>query len=285
MSKKGIIYKITNPNSKIYIGQTTKLLKRKGAYKRLDSCIQNQIILYRSLKKYGWDAHSFEIIESCDFEKLNERERYWQEFYDVLGENGLNCRLTETNSLKRVSTIELSINLAKADENLLKVYLEIWNLYISGKNTTYIKNLYPDIDNKVVWKIKSGTHWFNKYLEEKYNIFYNDYKHLIPLNRFSSEQKAEILRLYYKEDYTVKQISKMLNCNFLTIYKILKIDKRKPSKKPNIIIQLDLNNNFIKEWTSAKEIENTLKFSRNSINAACNGNLKTYKKYKWKYKK
>ena len=32
MSKKGIIYKITNPNSKIYIGQTTKLLKRKGAY-------------------------------------------------------------------------------------------------------------------------------------------------------------------------------------------------------------------------------------------------------------
>ena len=67
MSKKGIIYKITNPNSKIYIGQTTKLLKRKGAYKRLDSCIQNQIILYRSLKKYGWNAHSFEIIESCDF--------------------------------------------------------------------------------------------------------------------------------------------------------------------------------------------------------------------------
>lgn len=285
MDNKGVIYKITNPNGKIYIGQTTKLLKRKGAYKRLDSCIQNQIVLYRSLKKYGWDAHTFEIIENCDYEKLNERERYWQDFYNVLGKNGLNCILTETTELKRVYTTALSISRAKADENLLTSYLEIWNLYISGKNTKYINNLYPDIDDKVIWKIKSGTHWFNKYLKEKYDIHYDDYKHLIPLNRFSYKQKAEILKLYYEENYTVKQVSEILNCSPITLYKILKINKRKPSKKSNVVIQLDLENNFIKEWTSAKEIENVLKFSKNSINAACNGTLKTYKKYKWKYKK
>lgn len=285
MKEKGIIYKITNPNGKVYIGQTTNLLKRKGAYKRLDSCIQNQVVLYRSLKKYGWDTHIFEIIENCDFEKLNVRERYWQDFYDVLGKNGLNCRLTETNDLKRVSTIELSINMAKADENLLASYLEIWNLYVSGKNTSYIKNLYPHVNNKVIWKIKSGTHWFNKYLEEKYNINYNDYKHFIPSNRFSFEQKTEVLKLYYENDYTVKQISEMLNCNALTLYKILKIEKRKPSKKSNVIIQSDLDGNFIREWNSTTEIQDVLKFSKNSINAACNGTLKTYKKYKWKYKK
>lgn len=57
---------------------------------------KSQTAIYRSLLKYGWDNHTFEVIEECEVEKLNERERYWQEYYDVLGKKGLNCRLTET---------------------------------------------------------------------------------------------------------------------------------------------------------------------------------------------
>jgi len=88
------IYKITNPKGKIYIGQSINIEKRKKQYSRLNNC-KEQIKLYHSLKKYGYSNHTFEIVEECEVEELNIRERYWQDFYNVL-EEGLNLRLTET---------------------------------------------------------------------------------------------------------------------------------------------------------------------------------------------
>lgn len=52
------------------------------------------MLLSRSVKKYGWEAHKFEIIEECAMQELNKRERHWQDFYDVLN-GGLNCKLTK----------------------------------------------------------------------------------------------------------------------------------------------------------------------------------------------
>ena len=88
------IYKITSPSSKTYIGQSINIEKRIMWYKRLRCKSQKK--LYNSFIKYGVDAHNFEIIEECDILLLNERERYWQDYYDVLN-NGLNLRLTSTN--------------------------------------------------------------------------------------------------------------------------------------------------------------------------------------------
>jgi group I intron endonuclease len=85
------IYKIINPKDKIYIGQTVNWDRRKKDYKIL-RC-KGQIKLYNSFKKYGIENHIFEIIEECSVEDLNKKERYWQDFHNVL-ENGLNCRLT-----------------------------------------------------------------------------------------------------------------------------------------------------------------------------------------------
>jgi group I intron endonuclease len=88
------IYKITSPSRKIYIGQTTNFSKRKNYYK--NGAKPYQVRIYNSLEKYGYDAHTIEFIEQCLVDNLNERERYWQDFYDVIGKYGLNCRLTET---------------------------------------------------------------------------------------------------------------------------------------------------------------------------------------------
>lgn len=90
------IYKITNPKGKIYIGQSINLEKRKREYSKLQSC-KNQKKLYTSLIKYGFNSHNFEIIEQCTILELNIRERYWQDFYNVLSKEGLNCLLTRTN--------------------------------------------------------------------------------------------------------------------------------------------------------------------------------------------
>jgi len=90
------IYKITSPSGKIYIGKSIHINIRKNDYSSKDKC-KTQPRLFNSIKKYGWDKHIMEIIEICTVDNLSERERHWQDFYDVLGENGLNCMLTLTS--------------------------------------------------------------------------------------------------------------------------------------------------------------------------------------------
>jgi group I intron endonuclease len=85
------IYKITSPSGKIYIGQSINWKRRYLEYKRLQCKYQRK--LYNSLLKHGVENHQFEIIEECNEEQLNEREIYWGEYYNVLGENGLVLKL------------------------------------------------------------------------------------------------------------------------------------------------------------------------------------------------
>src|SRR5690349_17773883 len=90
------IYKITSPSGRIYIGQSVDIRYRFYKYNCL-SC-KKQTRLYNSFLKYEVINHIFEIIEKCEENNLNIRERYWQDFYNVLDNNkGLNCRLTKTD--------------------------------------------------------------------------------------------------------------------------------------------------------------------------------------------
>lgn len=90
------IYKITSPTGKIYIGQSTKIEQRFEYYKNLNC--KHQVKLFRSLEKHRPENHNFEVIEECEESRLNLRERYWQEKYDVLNkEKGLNLRYTKVD--------------------------------------------------------------------------------------------------------------------------------------------------------------------------------------------
>jgi hypothetical protein len=112
MTKKTCgIYKITSPVGRVYIGQSRNIEHRFISYKRSCSANKTQIRLDRSFKKHGVTTHIFEIIESCFFENLNKRERYWQDFYDVLN-GGLNCILVETDELPRIITDEHRDNIS-----------------------------------------------------------------------------------------------------------------------------------------------------------------------------
>jgi group I intron endonuclease len=81
------IYKITSPSNKVYIGQSIDIERRFRHYKRI-AC-KEQIKIYHSLLKYGVDAHIFEVLELCEIEELNNRERHYQDLYDSVA-NGLN---------------------------------------------------------------------------------------------------------------------------------------------------------------------------------------------------
>lgn len=103
MNKIGI-YKITNPKGKIYIGQSINIEKRFNEYRTIKN-IRKQRLIYNSLCKYSSELHTFEIVEECELESLNERERYWQDHYDVLN-NGMNLKLTSTNDKTGRNSIE-----------------------------------------------------------------------------------------------------------------------------------------------------------------------------------
>ena len=69
------IYKITNLlNNKIYIGQSLNIERRfkEHCYKGKES----RIPLDLAIQKYGKDNFTFEIIENCLKEELNEKETY-----------------------------------------------------------------------------------------------------------------------------------------------------------------------------------------------------------------
>lgn len=81
------IYKITNLiNGKIYIGQSVHIERRwqEHCQPSTKSMISNAI------KKYGKENFSFQIIEECPIEKLNEKEAFYIKQFNSLSPNGYN---------------------------------------------------------------------------------------------------------------------------------------------------------------------------------------------------
>ena len=85
------IYKITSPTGKIYIGQSIDCLKRESNYK--NQYCKNQTKLYNSIKKYGWDKHTLEVIHICNRDELNKLEVYYIELHQCFNsEYGMNLK-------------------------------------------------------------------------------------------------------------------------------------------------------------------------------------------------
>ena len=91
------IYKITNKiNNKSYIGQSIHIEQRWEEHLYQSSGCS---LLKYALHKYGKDNFSFEVIEECNQEELNEKEQYWIKYYDTFY-NGYNLTLGGGGALK-----------------------------------------------------------------------------------------------------------------------------------------------------------------------------------------
>ena len=122
------IYKITNPKGKIYIGQSVDIEKRIYQYSILNCPEQPKI--FNSLKKYGFDSHKFEILCVCQIEDLNNKERYYQEIFDVV-KNGLNCKLTKTNDRSGYYSEESKLRMSIAQKGKKQSLITIQRRSIS----------------------------------------------------------------------------------------------------------------------------------------------------------
>src|SRR5210317_2282249 len=89
MGRKGIIYKITSPSGKVYVGQTIK--KFNDRISQHKSKYSNCTLVKRAIDKYK-DQMKYEIIEeNILLEQLDEREIYWIKELNSLAPNGYNC--------------------------------------------------------------------------------------------------------------------------------------------------------------------------------------------------
>ena len=88
MGPKGIIYKITSPSGKVYVGQTTKGFEKR--IRQHKSKTSNCTALKNAINKYG-DEMKYEIIEEdVPQEHLDEREIYWIKELNSIAPSGYN---------------------------------------------------------------------------------------------------------------------------------------------------------------------------------------------------
>lgn len=121
--KLGKIYLISNNiNSKVYIGQTIQTLKKRFnghcCYSKSDR--SSNMYIKRAIHKYGKDKFHIYLIEECPIENLNDREKYWINYYNSYNE-GYNLTLggQESNNFN-INSLKNKIDLKKFEQYILE---------------------------------------------------------------------------------------------------------------------------------------------------------------------
>jgi len=88
------VYKITNKvNNKVYVGQSIDIKRRWHDHKIAAFSKNNAQFdapLYRAMRKYGIENFSFTVLEECDQNDLDQKERDYIKKHNSHGNNGYN---------------------------------------------------------------------------------------------------------------------------------------------------------------------------------------------------
>lgn len=221
------IYKITSLSNRVYIGQSVNIRKRFIDYRCLNC--KKQPGLFNSLTKYGVKNHIFEIVEECSKELLNKRERYWQDYYNVI-KNGLNCVLTESDKLPFVTSenTKLLKSQSRIKSNLDNIKEDIYQFDLEGnllkvwKNRTEIKLFYKNINSSNLHSClsddKNGL-MLNGFIWSLNNIITKE--HLEKVKKLLIKKDNQIINQYSLKGVFIKQW-----LNQKEIFKDLNIDTR-----------------------------------------------------------
>ena len=224
-----------------------------------------------AIKKYGKENFKKEILEHCNnFEHLKEREEYWIEFYNAFNSNKF-YNATRLYCGNSSITDEHKNAISKANKG---------NKYNVGRKMS-------EEHKNIIIKVNKGK----TISEEHKNIIRNKSKNnkYALGNKFTDEQKQKITNakrehICYKNPERSRKISEKNKGLGLGIKKSKETIEKMIQSKNKPILQYDLENNFIKEWSSIKEASNILKINGSRICGYCKGKFSNAGGFKWKYK-
>lgn len=311
------IYRIINKiNGKSYIGQSTDILRRWRVhrYKPFDkSYCEYDCVFYKAIRKYGLDNFNFTIIEECPINLLNDREKYWINYYRTYIHfddcNGYNMTLggdsipLDTCVLKPQDVEEIYELLQNTDmyqKEIAKIY-RVSESTISqinhGKQWINDKYQYPLRQKKTIkhtcvdcGKVidAQATRCHNCSIKFKKQQFINS----LPIT------KDELYQLLLDNNGNFTFVSKKFNLSANGLRKwcdALEIPRHSADYKTNVskqksrvikhVIMIDINTNEeLREFNNANEAARFLGKERGvHIHDVCNGKRKTAYGYKWRY--
>ena len=141
--KKSLVYLITSPSGRFYIGSTFLLDKRISQYKNIKKT-SSQTKIARSILKYGWEKHTIEVLYECDSCDRNKYEFMFGVMYNTLSPENLNCKLPSYNipyssvsleTRKKISEAKKGTKISEETREKLKKYL-IENNHFKGRHHT-----------------------------------------------------------------------------------------------------------------------------------------------------
>ena len=161
------IYKITNNiNGKIYVGQSNNIQRRFLEHKNRGTT--SRIPVDIAIQKYGKENFSFEVIEECTIEQLNQKETYWISYFNSV-ENGYNCSVGGDQQ-----SIGSNNGRTILTEDEVKIIRTAYN------NHERRKDVYEQFKDKIafssfarIWNGTSWTHIMPEVLTENNKRYYS----------------------------------------------------------------------------------------------------------------
>ena len=268
----GYIYKIWNEdNDKLYIGQTSVGIKTRWS-QHLSNYMTNNAVLYRAMRKHGAGIFHIEQIEECENEKLNEREKYWIEYYDSY-KNGY-------NSTPGGTALPSGKMFQRLDNNII---FSLWDNGLSiseiqektGYSSTSIRDHLREYDNfSIEESIQRGalkaakSHSIPVIQWDLEGNFIQRYDSAAAAEKATSIPSQNIHKCLIKERQTAGKF-------YWTTETELPSIKKK-------IYQYDKNNNLIKIFSTKAEAAQELGLDSGSITKVCKGQRKTCGGFIWK---
>ena len=209
-------------------------------------------------------------------------ERYKNHKYELFGNRHKNSHLQNAVNKYKIENFLFEI-LEECDEIYLASQENYWCNLLNVHNRKYGYNIQPTHPNNIKkhseetkLKIRTNTKGIKKSEETK--------------KRMSEGMKGKPKSLDHRKNLSLARTSMKISKTTAEALKLSntgrihskeeKIKRANANKK--IIIQMDLNNNFIKEWNSIMNAEKTLKICH--ISDCCNNKRKSAGHYKWRYK-
>lgn len=245
--------------------------------------------LYRAIRKEGLENFSFQVLEECKKEDLNEREKYWIQYYNTY----INDSFSKGYNMTRGG---------ESHENLFdyNLILKLWNEGLNynqiqdelnccvntiskalQKNGISLEDIRERANNYKARKIQQYT-LTGKFIKE-YNSIANAMKNL--LIDFPTASNANICHACEKKITTAYGYLWKYSDDNTSIEELIKNADSKQHHRNQMVEQYDLNNTYLNTYKTIKEacLATGIK-TPSSITNACTGRSKTAGGYIWKYK-